>query len=379
MNDIDALSTAEVAAQFQVADSRKWLSLWYSLRKRVDAEPYIVQLLQNDNAKLKNAMIGMAINYDSQTVIDAIIHTLFDDDEGVRKEAADYLGTRKIERAVEPLIALTKDPSESVQTSAATALGNIRDRRATPALAECLKSTNKVVRLSAIGALYKMRDPASVDAILDALEDTLSSIRYRAVKTLGRLGDKKAVKPLVEMLYDSDDYVCDTAADALVQLCGIEDILYLTEVLANEEDEDVRDYLEYCIEQIQAGSEPEIPREQWLYRAWLSEPTINASSDVLQFLPNGTGEYLYFNMGVTSDEAPFQFRVEGEQISFLFEDKSQWIDTKFEIEKTTYDHPDEGDVPCLTLVFQLDPLNPGYGKRSVTYYHVFGSTPDIWR
>jgi HEAT repeat protein len=379
MNELDALSTAEIAAQFKVADSRKWLGLWYSLRKRPDAEPYIVQLLQNENAKLKQDMIRMAINYDSQTVIDAIIRALFDENESIRKQAADCLGTRKIERAVESLITLTKDSSESVQTSAATALGNIRDRRATPALAECLKSTNEVVRLRAINALYKMQDPASVNAILDALEDILGIIRYRAVKTLGRLRDKKAVEPLVEMLYDSDDDVCDVAADALVQLCEIEDIPYLTEVLANEEDEDVRDYLEYCIEQIQAGPEPEIPREQWLYRAWLSEPTINASSDVLQFLSDETGEYLYFNMGVTSDEAPFQFRVEAEQISFLFENTGQWIDTKFEIEKTTYDHPDEGDVSCLKLVFQLDSSIPRYPELRPTYYHVFGSTPKIWR
>lgn len=81
--------------------------------------------------------------------------------------------------------------------------------------------------------------------------------------------------------------------------------------MANEEDEDVQDYLEYSIEQIQARPKPEIPREQWLYRAWLSEPSINTSSDVLQFLLDGTGKYLYFNMGVTRDEAPFQFPVEG--------------------------------------------------------------------
>jgi hypothetical protein len=37
--------------------------------------------------------------------------------------------------------------------------------------------------------------------------------------------------------------------------------------LANEEDEDVGDYLEYCVEEIQARPKPEIPREQWLYRA----------------------------------------------------------------------------------------------------------------
>ncbi len=49
------------------------------------------------------------------------------------------------------------------------------------------------------------------------------------------------------------------------------------------------------------------------------------------------------------------------------------------MEKTTYDHPHEGDVPCLTLVFQLNPLNPRYRERSVTYYHVFGSTPETWR
>ncbi|AFZ26465.1 HEAT-like repeat protein [Cylindrospermum stagnale PCC 7417] len=374
MNELDALSTAEIAAQFQVTDSGEWPSLWYILRKRPDAEPYIVQLLQGKNAELKQDMIGMVINYNSQTVIDRIIHALLDENEGVRKKAADCLGTMKIVRAVEPLITLTRDSGKLVQNSAINALGNIRDRRATTALCECIKSPDETIRIDAVCALHKIRDPASVDAILDALDDVLSYIRYRAVKTLGLLGDKKAVKPLVEMLYDSEDYVCNMSAGALIQLCGVEDIPYLTEVLIEEDDEDVRDYLEYCIEQIQAGPPPEIPREQWLYRAWLSEPTINASSDVCQFFEDGTGEFKYFNMGVTSDEVPFHFRVEEEKIYFLLENQEQWIETKFEIEETTYDHYDEGDVPCFKLLLTQDPLTLSY-QQSATYYHLIGDTP----
>jgi hypothetical protein len=369
MQDFNLLSTEEIAIKFNAADSREWRILWYNLQKRVDAELYMVALLQHQNKKLKQFLIGMVTSSDIAAVIDAVVQALSDDSDEVRKLAANRLGTLKVEKAVEQLILLTRDPNSSVRNCAINALGNIRDRRSTFALGECLKNGDDSNRIDAIYALHKIRDPASVDILLDALDDRLSSVRYRAVKTLGLLGDKKAVAPLLDMLYDGEDDVCDAAADSLVQLCGTEDIPYLTEVLTETEDEDVRGYLEYCLEKIQ-NPPLEIPREQWLYRAWFTDPTINASSDICEFYENGTGEFKYFNMGVASDEIAFQFRLEEDKIHFLLENETEWIETQFEIGKTMYDHPEEGDMPCLKLVLHPNPLNKNH-KKSRTYYHIW--------
>jgi hypothetical protein len=376
MEKIEHLSTKELVNQFRIATSEDWRSLWHHLKQRKDAEPFMVQLLKDENVELRLRLIDMVPKDVSEVVIGALLDALSDKNDGVRQAAATRLGTIKSAIAVEPLIALTTDSSALVQEEAIRALGNIGDKQATKALCKSLQSTDQDIRLSTVIALYKIQSPASVDALIGVLEDSLPAIRLRAVDTLGRLGDKRALQPLVAMLSDQDIGVSSRAADALVQLGGVDAIPYLVKALADEEDEELREYFECCIEEItsfsQEGANKEIPREQWLYRTWLSDPTINAGTELYKFYENETGEVKDFHMGVTRDYASFNYRIVDNKISISFGNKNEWVETKFEIEPSTYDHPDEGDVSCLKLVFENEPYFTDFIEGTSTYYYIDG-------
>jgi len=89
---------------------------------------------------------------------DYLINALQDENAGIRASAAQLLGERKVEDAVDPLIQLMKtDKNHSARILAALALYNIGDKKALPEIKKLAKTDKyKSVRVVATGIAMKM-------------------------------------------------------------------------------------------------------------------------------------------------------------------------------------------------------------------------------
>ncbi|MFZ5519155.1 MAG: HEAT repeat domain-containing protein [Candidatus Zhuqueibacterota bacterium] len=87
-----------------------------------------------------------------------LINSLQDENAGIRTSAAQLLGERKVENAVDPLIQLMRsDKCHSVRIIAALALYKIGDKRALPDIKNLAKTdTYRCVRVVATGIVMKM-------------------------------------------------------------------------------------------------------------------------------------------------------------------------------------------------------------------------------
>lgn len=87
-----------------------------------------------------------------------LINSLQDENQGIRSSAAQLLGERKVEAAVDPLIQLMKtDKNHSVRIITALALYKIGDKKALPEIRKLAKTDEyKSVRVVATGIVMKM-------------------------------------------------------------------------------------------------------------------------------------------------------------------------------------------------------------------------------
>jgi HEAT repeat protein len=196
-------------------------------------------------------LVMPALGQGQTNAIDALIHSLSDNNTSVRDAAASALekiGNPAVEPlilalnnsnssiqvgaefalkkirdpgAVEPLIwVLKNDKDPYVKANAALALGMINDSKAAVPLAQALKDEDVNVRRGSAVALVELatRDikvGQAEDSLLLALNDTDGTVRANAATALGNIKDKRAVNPLMRSLADRDWSVRRYAAYAL--------------------------------------------------------------------------------------------------------------------------------------------------------------------
>lgn len=88
-----------------------------------------------------------------------LVNSLKDENIGIRTSAAQLLGERKVQEAVEPLIKMLKSEKRySARIVVALALFNIGDQKALPELEQLAKKDKcKCVRVVATGIVLKMQ------------------------------------------------------------------------------------------------------------------------------------------------------------------------------------------------------------------------------
>lgn len=170
---------------------------------------------------------SVAINIrriDANPAVQDLIVALDDEDYGVRRYAAEALGSigKEAKDAVPKLAKLlTKDPNSSVRGSAAEALGNIapNDKTLVPVLNEALTDPAWFVRKGAAVALGNIGADAkeAVPNLHKALKDQNRTLRTWAAIALGNIGTaaKEAVPDLRNALNDENIAVSGNAAEAL--------------------------------------------------------------------------------------------------------------------------------------------------------------------
>jgi HEAT repeat protein len=204
-------------------------------------EPLIVALKDAESGVRKAAAEALGTLKDPRAV-EPLIVALKGAESDVRKATAETLGKLKDLRAVESLIAVINDNYErGVYVTAAKALGEIGDVRATASIIAALEKhalteiADALMIMGAPGvhALIKVMDSMSfavtvlvkigapaVMPLITTLEDNgvNDGIRLRAARALGSIGDTRAVEPLIAALKDANEGVRQEVTEALAKL-----------------------------------------------------------------------------------------------------------------------------------------------------------------
>jgi len=147
-----------------------------------------------------------------------------------RAALAAALGSLRVAKAVESLVAMLDARDQTEVVGAAVALGQIGDRDGgepeavkkalDPLVRLARKAGPPAVRESACLALSKMAAPSAEKVLAAALDDPEPSVRYAAAQGLGNLDEVggKTVTALVARLQDKDKGVRQAVAAALAQV-----------------------------------------------------------------------------------------------------------------------------------------------------------------
>lgn len=184
------------------------------LAKRGDPRTFdaFVALLQDDDQRVRRgAAQGLGMIGDPRAVA-PLIHALSDEAEMVNRYAAEALSKLGDQRAIEPLLPLLEDDRYWVWASAIGALEKFADPRLIPIAMAWLYHPDKEHRSSALYtlSLFVHDYPAIVEALMAFLTDTgipmdKDSHQIRAIQLLGRSGDRRVVDFILPYLHHADN------------------------------------------------------------------------------------------------------------------------------------------------------------------------------
>lgn len=227
LKDEDKLVRKETAKALQILSESRRERAFESLISALDNEDDEVRRLAAESLGL----------FDCEKAIPPLVSALKSRDATVRRFAADTLGRIRSKKAIQPLIdVLVFDNNGSVREEAAKALGKIKSRRAIEPLIDALMDQNNEGRSGAAEALGRIKAENAVDHLIAALTDTDDFTRLAAAKALGRIKPKKAIEPLINSLYDWNRFVKAEAAGALKKICTEEDRPCLQALLDSEDE-----------------------------------------------------------------------------------------------------------------------------------------------
>lgn len=149
--------------------------------------------------------------------VQGLIAALNLDYDAVRKAAAEALGNKPHNRAIQALIKALNDENEEVETIAGDALVQIGES-AIFTLTNALNDEEQIVNIRTVAAylLGEIGDPRAVSALINALNDEdEDDIRIGTAWALGDIGDSTAVPALINALSDENATVRQFAVSAL--------------------------------------------------------------------------------------------------------------------------------------------------------------------
>jgi HEAT repeat protein len=138
----------------------------------------------------------------AMAAVPALIASLKDPSDRLRKNAARALGQIKDPRIFEPLAAAAFDRDEAVQEAVGNGLGTLGDPRAVQPLVNLLRQGSAKGRRAAAAALVTLGGSA-VEPLVEALKDRDSAVREAAATVLVRVGHA-IVEPLADALWRID-------------------------------------------------------------------------------------------------------------------------------------------------------------------------------
>jgi HEAT repeat protein len=205
--------------------------------RRERAFESLIRALDNEDDEVRRLAAESLGLFECERTVSPLINALKSEDATVRWFAAGTLGRIKSRKALQPLIdVLVSDNNGSVREEAARALGKMKSRKAVEPLIDALMDQNNEGRSGAAEALGRIKAHKAIDPLIAALTDTDDFTRLAAAKALGRIKPEKAIEPLIDSLCDCNRFVKAEVAGALKKICTEEDRPRLQALLDSEDE-----------------------------------------------------------------------------------------------------------------------------------------------
>ncbi len=176
-------------------------------------EPILIELEDANPSTRYRAAVELR-QIQNPRAIPALVRRLFDDEDTVRRAAAEALEVLQwnpdnaMERALHAVVLRKWDSAVELGGDAVEPLLKALDKFEPPA------------RKAAAEALGNIGDPRAVDPLMKALSSSDFGIRKAAAEALGKIGDPQAIPALIEAQSDKFKMVRDAAEQALMRLGG---------------------------------------------------------------------------------------------------------------------------------------------------------------
>ena len=223
-------------------------------------------LLNDADANVRARAIGLLAESNDPKLVDPLINIFLNDAElAPRMEAATLLGEfvllgeleelpiavqREIEDAL--ISVIRREDNPSLRRKALEALG-YSSRDELPNIIEtAYQRSDSAWTASALRAMGRSHDNAWNDSVVSKLLDYDPKIRFAAAEAAGELGIQEASPIMLQMLEDEeeDDDVTSAAIWSLSQIGGEDARVYILNLLENTEDEDIVEFLEDALENL---------------------------------------------------------------------------------------------------------------------------------
>ena len=229
-------------------------------------------LLTDPDGEVRARAIRLLAEADDPRLTDSFVGILLDDAElAPRMEAATLLGEfvllaeldklngalqRKIEKALVTVINSDADPA--LRKRALEGLGYSSNVELMGLIESAYERADPTWVASALRAMGRSHDEERWRAdVVSRLLDEDPRIRFAAVEAAGELLVAEASPIMLKMLEDDeeDDDVAAAVIWALSQIGGEETRIYLLNLIENTEDEDILEYLESALENLNYNEE----------------------------------------------------------------------------------------------------------------------------
>ena len=370
MAEFDDLSTGQIAEKIRDAPKADWAYLLRVLQMRPDADPYLANLIGQPERDLQRMAIQMTSSPIGEETVKALAELLEDPDPRLRRVVAERLGESASSSALRPLTRQLNDPDLAVRKAVIYSLGKFGDSSVLSSVTHLLDDRNEELRYVALEMLSRLRKPELVSRVSALIEDPSPRVRMLAVETLGHFETPDALNALQVASWSREEQVRVKAAQALGEISGPRVLSLLNELIDLDSSPDVREAAAASRERIEARETlGESPRPDWLYREWFENPTLNPGSQIYRFEHDQTGLVEEFHMGLVRDQAHFRYKVDGDILSFKFGSTNDWVQAHFTLQHSRYQHPVNGEVPSLKLIFAEEPYFREFGSLKERVYY----------
>ncbi|NWF63409.1 MAG: HEAT repeat domain-containing protein [Chloroflexi bacterium] len=223
-------------------------------------------LLDDPDAEVRARALGLLAESDDPRLVDTLLKIFqADNDLAPRIKAGNLLGefvlmgeleeldeTRlhKIEEAL--IRVIRSDENPSLRRAALEAFGYSGREEALSILESAYEREDPLWVTSALRAMGRSHDNRWNDSVISKLLDADPRVRYAAAEAAGELTITEAAPIMIKMLEDEeeDDAIAMAAIWALSQIGGEDARAYILNMLDNTEDEDVVEFLEDALENL---------------------------------------------------------------------------------------------------------------------------------
>ncbi len=185
--------------------------------RRTGFLPELVALLSDHDQSVREAAINALTAIRGKEVASSVAPLLKSDDAALRNIGVEVLEELGAE-AVSTIAKLLDDRDDDVIKFAIDMIANIRDENAEKILVDLIDHPNPNIRASVAVCLGRIKAKGAIGALLKASRDAEEWVRFSAVEGLGYLGDSSAFEPLIEIMDRDTGLVKDAALEALSRI-----------------------------------------------------------------------------------------------------------------------------------------------------------------